>query len=159
LFGLKTPARKDGGYLSITLDSGISPWGPHGLGRFRLSASADPAAFECEQRRAAVLKLPDPWARLAAAYHFLGHQAAHDKCLARRPSATACLGDVYAAAQDWERAIVDYRKRVTDQPADVALLTKLALAYQSAGRTREALPYLAKASAANPNDTLLSLKV
>jgi tetratricopeptide (TPR) repeat protein len=31
--------------------------------------------------------------------------------------------------------------------------------YQSAGRTREAIPHLAKASAANPNDTLLSLKV
>jgi hypothetical protein len=33
------------------------------------------------------------------------------------------------------------------------------LAYQSAGRTHDAIPHLAKASAANPNDTLLSLKV
>src|SRR5262249_22642042 len=47
----------------------------------------------------------------------------------------------------------------TDQPADVASLTKLATAYQSAGRTREAVPYLAKASAANPKDTILSLEV
>ena len=39
------------------------------------------------------------------------------------------------------------------------MLTKLAAAYQSAGRTREAVPLLAKASAANPKDTLLSLKV
>ena len=38
-------------------------------------------------------------------------------------------------------------------------MTKLATAYQSAGRTREAVPHLAKASAANPQDTLLSLKV
>src|SRR5262249_8597214 len=36
---------------------------------------------------------------------------------------------------------------------------KLAAAYQSAGRTREAIPYLAKASAANPKDTFLSLEV
>src|SRR5205823_7412796 len=77
----------------------------------------------------------------------------------RHPAAAAGIGDVYAAAQDWERAIAQYRKLVTDQPADGALLTKLAAAYQSAGRTREAVPHLAKASAANPKDTLLSLKV
>ena len=39
------------------------------------------------------------------------------------------------------------------------MLTKLAKAYQSAGRTREGVFYLAKASAANPKDTVLSLKV
>ncbi len=39
------------------------------------------------------------------------------------------------------------------------MLTKLATAYQSAGRTREAIPVLAKASAAIPTDTLLALKV
>ena len=39
------------------------------------------------------------------------------------------------------------------------MLTKLATAYQSAGRTREAVPHLATVSAANPKDTLLSLKV
>jgi hypothetical protein len=39
------------------------------------------------------------------------------------------------------------------------LLTKLATAYQSAGRPREGVPYLAKASSANPKDTLLSLQV
>jgi len=38
-------------------------------------------------------------------------------------------------------------------------LTKLDTAYQSAGRTREGIPYLAKASAANPKDSVLSLKV
>ena len=59
----------------------------------------------------------------------------------------------------WERAIAEYRKLVTEQPADGALLIKLAAVYQSAGRTREAVPLLATASAANPKDTLLSLKV
>src|SRR5439155_25799187 len=39
VFVLKSPARMDGGSLSITLDSGISEWGMHGLGRFRLSAT------------------------------------------------------------------------------------------------------------------------
>ena len=59
----------------------------------------------------------------------------------------------------WERAIAEYRTLATEQPADGALLIKLAGAYQSAGRTREAVPLLATASAANPKDTLLSLKV
>jgi tetratricopeptide (TPR) repeat protein len=59
----------------------------------------------------------------------------------------------------WERAITEYRKLVTEQPADGALLIKLAAVYQSAGRTREAVPLLVTASAANPKDTLLSLKV
>jgi serine/threonine-protein kinase len=57
-----------------------------------------------------------------------------------------------------ERAIAEYRNLVTDQPANATLLTKLAAVYQSAGRTREAVPLLVTASAANPKDTLLSLK-
>jgi serine/threonine-protein kinase len=59
----------------------------------------------------------------------------------------------------WERAIAQYRKLVTGQPVDSALLIKLAAVYQSAGRTREAVPLLVTASAANPKDTLLSMKV
>jgi tetratricopeptide (TPR) repeat protein len=59
----------------------------------------------------------------------------------------------------WERAIAEYRNLVTDQPANAALVTKLAAAYQSAGRTRDAIPLLVTASTANPKDTLLSLKV
>jgi serine/threonine-protein kinase len=59
----------------------------------------------------------------------------------------------------WERAIADYRKLVSDEPTNSALATKLAAVYQSVGRTREAVPLLATASAANPKDTLLSLKV
>src|SRR5436305_14027807 len=105
------------------------------------------------------MKISAPWSMLAASYHLLVYQQAVDKLVKRHPAAAAGIGDVYAAAQDWERAIAQYRKLVTDQPADGALLTKLAAAYQSAGRTREAVPHLAKASAANPKDTLLSLKV
>ena len=101
----------------------------------------------------------DPWLKLAAAYQVIGDQQALDRLLKHHPEAASVIGDLYADAQDWERAIAEYRKRVTDQRADVALLTKLATAYQSAGRTREAVPHLAKASAANPKDTILSLKV
>ncbi len=120
---------------------------------------SDPSALG---RRLAAMKIAldaDPWGKLAAAYHAIGDQRAVDKLLKEHPAAVVVIGDLYAADQDWERAIAEYRKRVTDQPADVALLTKLAAAYQSAGRTREAVPLLATAYAANPKDTILSLKV
>jgi tetratricopeptide (TPR) repeat protein len=120
---------------------------------------SDPSALR--HRLAAMRIAPDadPWEQLAAAYHAIGDQPAVDKLLKEHPAAVVGIGDLYAANQDWERAIAEYRKLVTDQPADVALLTKLAAAYQSAGRTREAVPLLATAYAANPKDTTLSLKV
>jgi hypothetical protein len=42
IFILKSPARMDGRSLSITLDSGISDYGPQCLGRFRVSVTSDP---------------------------------------------------------------------------------------------------------------------
>jgi WD40 repeat protein len=86
-----------------------------------------------------------------------GHE--ERRVIEHHPEAAAGVGDLYAAEKDWERAIAEYRKLATDQGADIALLTKLATAYQSADRTREAVPHLAKVSAANPKDTLLSLKL
>jgi len=115
--------------------------------------------LEQEPKRWAALNVADPWAKLAAAYQVLGDQQALDQLLKHHAAAAAGVGDVYAATQDWERASAEYGKAITHQPADVALLTKLAAAYQSAGRTREAVPYLAKLSAANPADTVLSLQV
>lgn len=142
--------------LTFTLDFQFN--NQHAIGRFRLSISADSAIFAQEQARSAMLKFTDPWAKLAAAYHILGDQPALDKLLKQHPAAVAGIGDLYAAAQDWERAIAEYRKVISDQTADGNLVAKLATAYQSAGRTCEAVPHLAKASAANPKDTLLSLK-
>jgi hypothetical protein len=132
-------------------------WGD--LSRFRLSVSDDPACCGRERHRLAALKLTDPSAKLAAAYHILGDQQALDKLRKRRPASRTSIGDLYAAAQDWELAIAEYRPLVADQPTDVALLIKLAAAHQGAGRTREGVPYLAQASAADPKDTNLSLKV
>jgi WD40 repeat protein/tetratricopeptide (TPR) repeat protein len=146
---------------TLTFEMQFKEWNGTGenLGHFRLSVSGDVAVFARERRRAAALKLTDPWAKLAAAYQLLGDRQALDTLVKNHPEAASGSADLFAAAQDWERAIAEYRRAVTDQRADVALLTKLATAYQSAGRTREAIPYLAKASAANPKDTLLSLKV
>jgi hypothetical protein len=46
------------------------------LGRFRLSVSSDPAAFDHERQRLTAMKATDPWARLAAAYQLVGDQKA-----------------------------------------------------------------------------------
>jgi WD40 repeat protein/serine/threonine protein kinase/tetratricopeptide (TPR) repeat protein len=111
------------------------------------------------RNRLAAMQLSDPWVRLAAAYHLFGDQPALEKLVKQHPAAAAGIGDLYAADQDWERAIAEYSRIVTDQPANGAVLTKLATACQSAGRTHEAVKWLARASAANPADTMLFQKV
>ncbi len=151
-------AATDGMVLRVTLEF-KSRIPQAQLGRFRLSVSGDPVALDREQKRFTAMQATGPWARLAVAYRLVDDQQALDRLLKQHPAAAVGLGDLYTAAQDWERAIAEYRKGLPDQPADTALLTKLATAYQSAGRTREAVPHLATLSAANPRDSLLYLKV
>jgi tetratricopeptide (TPR) repeat protein len=57
---------------------------------------------------------------------------------------------------DWEGTIAEYVELLADRPTDGNLRSELFSAYQAAGRTREAIPHLAKASAAIPMDTALS---
>jgi WD40 repeat protein len=147
----------DGTVLRLTLEFKSYSQAP--LGRFRLLASGDAEIFDREQQRFAAMQLTDPWARLAAAYRLTGNHKALDTLLKQRPEAAVGVGDLYAAVQDWERAIAEYRKAITDQPLDGNLWAKLAAVHESAGRTREAIPYLAAQSAANPNDTILFMKV
>jgi tetratricopeptide (TPR) repeat protein len=130
-----------------------------GTARFRLSVTSDPQDLFWEDKRAAVLTISNPWTRLAVAYLVIGDQKASDALVKHHPAAAVGIGDLCAAGQDWERAIAVYRKAITDRTVDGALLTKLATAYQLAGRTREAVPHLATLSAANPQDPILSLKV
>jgi tetratricopeptide (TPR) repeat protein len=144
---------------TLTFEMHFGGQGPRNLGHFRLSVSGDSAILPREQKRFAAMKVTDPWAKLATVYHVIGDQQALDKLLKHHPAAAVAIGALYAATQDWERAIAEYRKAITDQPTDDALLTKLAKAYQSAGRTREAVPLLATVSSANPSATLLFLQV
>src|SRR5262249_49969705 len=66
------------------------------LGRFRLSASGDVALFSRERHRAAALKLSDPWAKLAVAYHLVGDRQALDGLLRHHRAATAAMSDLFA---------------------------------------------------------------
>jgi autotransporter-associated beta strand protein len=64
IFRFETPVKTSGRFLVVTLDSGISPWGKHGLGRFRISATSNPLPIW--SRTPAVQR--NAWAGLAAAY-------------------------------------------------------------------------------------------
>jgi hypothetical protein len=102
--------------LRVTLEC---KWGQqHNLGRFRLSVSRDPAAFDREQQRVAAIKLTDPWPKLAAAYaldaskdeavHYFAKalQRAHDRAgkaqiiAAAAPHQTVLLELARSAAKD-----------------------------------------------------------
>ena len=117
---------------TLTFEMQFEGFGAENLGHFRLSVSGDRATVIRESQCLAAMKLTDLWGRVAAGYGLVGDPQALVKLLS---------------------------KLVTHRPEDGALLTGLAKAYQSAGRTREAVPYLARASAVDPKDTMLSLKV
>src|SRR5579884_12549 len=110
--------------------SPVPQWTQAGLGRFRLSISGDPKVLEHESNRFAILKLTDPWAKLAAAYHVLSDQRALDKLLEHHPTATAGIGDLYASRQDWQRALVEYNKAITKDSKDARIFAARAEAYQ-----------------------------
>jgi WD40 repeat protein len=94
------------------------------------------------------LVFDDPWQSLAAAYHRLDDQQALATLLKQHPAATAGIGDLYAANQDWQRAIAEYRKAATDQPDDANLLAKRVTAYLSLAQSaNEARQFAASARA------------
>ena len=102
----------------------------HNLGRFRLSVSGNPSIFAREQHRLAAMKLADPWARLAAAYHIAGDQPALDALLKAHPEAVAAIGDLYAADNEWEKAVAAYTKAIAPETKGATLLAKRAEAYE-----------------------------
>ena len=83
--------------------------------------------------------MTDPWFKLAAAYDAIGDRKALDKLVKDHPEAAVGIGNLYAADEDWERAIAELRKFLSHGPADISLLTRLAADYESSGRTREAV--------------------
>jgi tetratricopeptide (TPR) repeat protein len=99
------------------------------LGRFRLSVTDDPDAYANAEQRFAAMKIDDPWTKLAAAYRHIGDQASFDRLLEQHPQAAAGIGDLYAADEDWQRAIDIYSKLITDDTTDATLLARRAVAY------------------------------
>ncbi|MBI3860811.1 MAG: PD40 domain-containing protein [Planctomycetia bacterium] len=127
VFGLKTPVATEGGYLNITLDSGMTSWGKHGLGRFRLSVAGDPSAFEKEQQRLAPAsgKL-DPWLRLATACAVSGETEMATTRFAAALDAAATLSarrPIVQAAERFEKIVAVLHEQRPNDP-----LLRLALA-------------------------------
>jgi tetratricopeptide (TPR) repeat protein len=61
-------------------------------------------------------KIADPWARLAAAYDVVGEPERVDKLFAAHSRIALSLADLFAARQDWDRAVVGWRQLVIEQP-------------------------------------------
>jgi tetratricopeptide (TPR) repeat protein len=71
----------------------------------------------------------------------------------------AARGNARAADAARARARPLFAEKLAKEPENSALAAGLLSAYKASGRTREAIPHLAKASAAHLKDTLLSLNV
>ncbi len=71
----------------------------------------------------------------------------------------AARGNASAAKTAAAKACALFAEKLAKEPESTALAVDLFAAYQLAGRTREAIPYLAKAASGDPKATLLSLKV
>jgi tetratricopeptide (TPR) repeat protein len=121
---------------SLTFELQFMEWNgvAQNLGRFRLSVSSDPTAFDREQKRLAAMQLTDPWAKLAAVYHLIGDQPALEKLARQHSAAAVWVADLYAADRDLERAIAEYSKLITDQTVGANVLAKRAKAYQAVQR-------------------------
>ena len=102
------------------------------LGRFRLSLTDDSDAIQNQQNRNAAGEIADPWQKLAAAHRLHDDQQAIDQLLAGHPHLAGPVGNLSAAADDWERAIAIYSHGITDETTDVDLLSARALAYEHA---------------------------
>ena len=89
---LDAPLQNEAGNsFTLTIKGPTSEkYGDENLGRFRLSVTDAPFAFENASVRIAAMKLTDPWTKLAAAYDIVGDQQALARVLEQHPE-TASL--------------------------------------------------------------------
>jgi tetratricopeptide (TPR) repeat protein len=120
-------------------------------GRFRLSVTDAPKAYQSEDQRLQALKVIDPWARLAAAIYLLGDQQALDRLLAHHPAAAAGIGEMYALDKNWERAVAEYNKAITPETKNARPLAKRAEAYEKLKKWDLAVADWTRASQQQPD--------
>ena len=111
---------------------------PATLGRFRLSVSHDPSAFEKELRQVAASKVADPWLRLAAAYALIGHNDAALRYLSRaleRADGYEARKTIVEFASGFDEVLSGLLKRQPDDPQlQLAWTRKLADRGRASGR-------------------------
>jgi tetratricopeptide (TPR) repeat protein len=91
--------------------------------------SNDPLAFERASTIFTVMKIGDPWAKLAAAYDIVGDQSAVSRMLEQHREMAIHFADIAADAKDWDLAITLYNRLITPDTTDADLLGKRAAAY------------------------------
>lgn len=154
IFVVKSPMQVDGNSLTITLDAGISNWGEHSLGRFRISATTAPNPLEpnrsgniadlhiaMAKAQAQMSQFDDALQSFTQALNLAPEREAQviaaaapfeglvDNLLQRRPALATAVGDLSAISKDWQRAIAQYSTSLTPEAKDVNLLVKRAAAY------------------------------
>lgn len=130
---LKQPVDASGG-VRLKFDMRFSDnrdWPGQNLGHFRLSVSDDPAAGDLELKRLAILKLTDPWQKLAAAYRLIGNQNAITELIERRPQLAGQVGDMFVQDKNWQRAVEVYSMGLKARAKDIDLLSKRARANEA----------------------------
>jgi WD40 repeat protein/tetratricopeptide (TPR) repeat protein len=148
VFGLKSPAQSGGGSLSITLDSGITGWKRHGLGRFRLSVSHDPAALERERERIALEQLTDPWTRLAVAYVLAG-EADRAADLIARSGQTSRIAALLDSGSPIDAVLASIRARHPEKLATVFQASAAAAERGQIDRARRLYAWLVESQPKN----------
>ncbi|HKB36714.1 MAG TPA: hypothetical protein VKD72_09685, partial [Gemmataceae bacterium] len=129
LFELAEPVTQtDGKTLRVTFEF-KSGHKAHGLGRFRLSVSPDPAAFDREEKRLAIPKFTDPRLKLLAAYTLIGQNAKALEYFGKALQADPKLGDDREAQCRYKAAraavLAAARQGRDDPPLDDAAKAKL----------------------------------
>lgn len=78
---------------------------------------------------ATATQIQGPFARLAAALEVAGQRERLQELIELVPRSATGVGDLYAARQDWERAIAGYSRGISAEKATTELLEKRAAAY------------------------------
>src|SRR5581483_8860476 len=136
----------DGQATRLTVRLQHQHWDPsYVIGRFRLSVSADLVTLDRERKRLPLLRITEPWAKLAVAYHLLGDQPALGRLLKHHPAAVSGIGDLFAENQDWEAAVAEYSRAITPAGRDADLFVQRAEALEKLQRWEKAIADWGKA--------------
>jgi WD40 repeat protein len=137
--------------LTIRMDFRDPEWISHSLGRFRLSVTDEPATLDREEATFSVEESSNSWVRLAYTYSAIGDQAAFERLLVHQPAAAIGVGDVYAAGEEWQKAIDLYTRIITADTVDSLLLAKRGDAYAGLNQWDKAEADWKRAAALDPN--------
>ena len=135
----------DGTALTFELQFHDPVWKNHNLGRFRLSVTDDPAAFETYDRRVEAVQMEDPWAQLGAAYATIGASSQAAASFATALERAPEFVDRIALVEQIDALQADLGSLLELRPEDPLLLRALARRRVAVGRLEVAVESLKQA--------------